>query len=1040
MTRVLAVVVARDGAKFLPRTLAGLRSQNLTPARIVGVDVASSDSSAAMLDSLAERVVKAPRRLDFGAAVSLGLEEAGGDEEWIWLLHDDVAPEPRALEELLAAAGSSDSIGILGPKLLGWDTPERLLEVGLTLGSDGSRHTGVAPGDIDQGQWDDTEDVLAVNTAGMLVRREIFDALGGFSPILARSFDDLEFCRRARLAGYRVRAVPAARARHAQAGSRGLRGQRPRPSEELAARWSNRILGSGRGRSVLVWLRVTLLGIFRGLYRLAAKEPRAAGEEFRAIGALPDRLPGIWSWRRNTRGAQRLSATVLAPLIADRRATRAAGRSLADPEEQAEEHRRETPGNTTGMVDSYSPLDPLGAPRRRLWTHPVAIVLMVLALVSVVSQYRLFGPGTPLGGALPATRVGATDLFAATVSGWQPFGLGQAVPADPLLAVLWPLSLLFFGNTPLALSVLWLLALPLAAGSAALAAGALTRRAWPRALAGAFWALAPTLLLALDDGRLGAVLGHIALPLLALGLVRARGAARSAKPGLAPGRGGLASHTAGAGAGLAAAVVAAGMPVLTVPIVLVILVIVLTAGRGRRLPMLWTALGLFAVIGPWLFAAVRDWPALLADPGILLQPRAGGAWQFLLVQPEVTDLGFLGPLAAAGAWVVVLAAAPLLLVALLALVRGDNGPLVWPIALVLAGLVVALASASLVTGADATALVSGYAGPGTAVVLLALLWLAAETVVPGGRFERPGRHRPFALAGTVLVSVSLVAMVAAGGLWSAGQLIGERGDVGRTGAPQLPALATDRYDGPLRQSTLVLRVDGDEVVGELRGPLGGTLLATSTIAAADQVEGAPGSQVPRGLDDAQRALGQAVATVTAGSGHDASPQLRDLGVGFIVIDDSRGEATTAEALGRSLDVTGGLNRLGETSSGTMWTVEGEGNAAPAYAVMATQDARLPLRIDAREVEVPEGSGDRTLYLAQRADPGWRATLEGRVLEAAPGGDWRQAWTVPEGGGTLTLEYRPFSTGLATIARAATLLVVLFVAIPLPGRRDERGTR
>ena len=77
------------------------------------------------------------------------------------------------------------------------------------------------------------------------------------------------------------------------------------------------------------------------------------------------------------------------------------------------------------------------------------------------------------------------------------------------------------------MAVLWLvlLALPLSGFAAWLAAGALTRRRWIRVVAGLAWAGAPMLLMAMGQGRLGALLVHVLLPLVMLGLIRAVGAA-----------------------------------------------------------------------------------------------------------------------------------------------------------------------------------------------------------------------------------------------------------------------------------------------------------------------------------------------------------------------------------------------------------------------------------------------------------------------------------------------------------------------------------
>ena len=90
---------------------------------------------------------------------------------WFWLLHDDSAPAEDCLERLLTAATNARSVGIVGPKQVGWDNPELLLEVGLRATASARRANDIVPGEVDQGQHDDRSDVLAVGTAGPCGRR-----------------------------------------------------------------------------------------------------------------------------------------------------------------------------------------------------------------------------------------------------------------------------------------------------------------------------------------------------------------------------------------------------------------------------------------------------------------------------------------------------------------------------------------------------------------------------------------------------------------------------------------------------------------------------------------------------------------------------------------------------------------------------------------------------------------------------------------------------------------------------------------------------
>src|SRR3954454_6183443 len=117
---VTAVVVSHDGAGWLPDCLAALDAQTCPPQRVAAVDTGSADDSATILRRTLGRgaVVTCPRETALGAAVQAGLDASAGraaaaDDpvtDWVWILHDDCAPDPEALQELLAAVEIAPSV------------------------------------------------------------------------------------------------------------------------------------------------------------------------------------------------------------------------------------------------------------------------------------------------------------------------------------------------------------------------------------------------------------------------------------------------------------------------------------------------------------------------------------------------------------------------------------------------------------------------------------------------------------------------------------------------------------------------------------------------------------------------------------------------------------------------------------------------------------------------------------------------------------------------------------------------------------------
>ncbi|GAA4130115.1 glycosyltransferase [Actinomadura keratinilytica] len=103
---VTAVVVTFNRRDLLAEALTALRAQTRAPDRIVVVDNASSDGTAAMVRDRFPGVdlLELPRNIGgaggFGAGMARALD---GPADLLWLLDDDTVPEPGALEALLAA-------------------------------------------------------------------------------------------------------------------------------------------------------------------------------------------------------------------------------------------------------------------------------------------------------------------------------------------------------------------------------------------------------------------------------------------------------------------------------------------------------------------------------------------------------------------------------------------------------------------------------------------------------------------------------------------------------------------------------------------------------------------------------------------------------------------------------------------------------------------------------------------------------------------------------------------------------------------------
>ncbi|WP_127841548.1 glycosyltransferase [Actinomyces wuliandei] len=457
---------------------------------------------------------------------------------WLWLLHDDSAPQQDCLRALLAAAANARSVGVVGPKQVSWDHPDQLLEVGLSTTASARRDNSIVPGEVDQGQYDDRSDVLAVGTAGALVARTVWDEVGGTAPWLGPFGDGLELSRAVRLRGYRVVVEPQAVLRHRRASYLGLRPARqparregaapvtdlPDPDPERSfrerreAQLTNWAAFSSRPVVLLlVWFM--LLGLARGLWRLVSKDPALARDEVAAACEVLGRASCVRSGRRRLSQHARVPRSALGRLYVPAARIRAARR------DQVRQERERAARSRAPSELEVRELAALASTRRRVLAALVLPVLVLAAagLSSVVLTRSVSG------GASAFLSTSWRELWEAAWSAWIPSGDGYPGGPSPLLAVLaLPMALgsLVGVDGDTGVHAFLVAAVPLAALGAWFAAGTVTRRAGLRWAAGLVWALTPNLLTAVGQGRMTAVLVHLVLPWLLLAVARALGADR----------------------------------------------------------------------------------------------------------------------------------------------------------------------------------------------------------------------------------------------------------------------------------------------------------------------------------------------------------------------------------------------------------------------------------------------------------------------------------------------------------------------------------
>ncbi|MET0449425.1 MAG: glycosyltransferase family 2 protein [Aeromicrobium sp.] len=739
-----AVLVAHNGARWLPKVLASFSHMFHAPTSWQVVDVGSTDGSLELLRESfgVERVTQAPAGTGFGDAVRLGLAELP-ETDWIWLLHDDASVLPGTLSGLLDTATSAPDIAAVGPKIREWPSLRRLLEVGLTITSTGVRETGLETGEPDAGQHDRPRDVLAVNTAGMLVRRDVWLELDGFDRHLPLYFDDIDFGWRLARAGHRTVTAPTAVMFHAESSRRGTRphaaGDVPHWEQRRAALYTL-LVNTPLTRFWWQYVRLFFGSLVRVVGLLIGKDPEAAGDELlalrstylRPVRLLRGRRRRARTSRRRHREIRGLFAPYWLPYQHGFDVVRETVMAVVKPEAVATVGRRSTapdqaPDEAVDLDDGPSLL------RRRPWLAVVA----ALFVLSFVAGRGLLGGGLN-GGALLRAPDAASGWWRLLFEGHHDVGLASdALP--PLFAL--PLAVV---STPvwfhpgLVVTVVMVFSVPLAALTAHRLGRQISDHRLPRIVWAVSYALAVVATGAVSQGRIGTVVALVILPIIVN-----TGWQLAEKPGWQ-----LALRL-----GIWISLASAFAPIVLVLGLAGLLVLWWSEGRWVRRQLVVAVITPLVLLGPWLVQrALRPW-RVWWEAGL---PLPGSA----TIQDVV--LGRAGGPGAAPAWLTV----GLLLLAVLALVPRSTRTgvhLAWLVALI--GLGIALAG-TVVTYSTPSAAVDVVPWVGVPTVLwigglATAVLLAVPAVGPGS-----GTSVPRAVLATATV-VALVLPVGTGVWWVA---------------------------------------------------------------------------------------------------------------------------------------------------------------------------------------------------------------------------------------------------------------------------------
>ena len=858
---VCAIVLAHDQPQFLDRVLTDLKNQSAVPSKILIVDTSKQES----ISNHGYEALKLDSKTGFASAIEAAVRHTSA-EGYLWILHDDSAPDPRALEYLLREVELSPSLAIVGPKQVDWDNPKIIKQLGLTLTRGGKLFSRVR-GEFDQGQHDHAEDVMAVGTAGALIKVGVYESLMGFdskAPVYAA---DVDFSIRARLSGFRVAVAPNAKVSHKMLSMQGARplswlGTNPataiRQAElHLALSYANPAL------FVLGWLLLLPAALINSVMLALRSRAYAITPEITASFLVFLNLGRVLSSR------SKIALTTSAKL-GSLSGLRATGQEVSNDNKKAKDEEVSTKllttyemGETEGLrVTANSGLVASGA----IWW---ALGLTALNFPWVPTNVAVSGSGvSPLSS-------NWLEIFGQAGSNSHSIGLGFVGAADPWV---WALSLLsapLFFLPSLAVTLFVFLATPIAFIGAFKLSELVSSKNLVRIVTSLSFAMWPSLTSALSEAKFSQVMAVALLPWLLYSL------ARVARIGQKDSTRFPRTHV-GIGAVLLA-MIASSSPVLGA--LLLALVITTAILRPTKIvPLVSTTLLAIAWFLPLVIerASAGNWLSLLLDPGFSVADSLEANWK----------LAFFGFGFDSLSWGLLITV-PLLIFALLALLApklGNTLPL-WAVALV------ALSTSWLVVGVDFD-LGNGSSIGIDVTALLGLFGLALALLLA---------H----LASTsLLLRVSSLSTVALLGIVPAVfQMATSPPEVSYSDGRIVPSII--QAEVGVGNYWRTLKLESTTEGGLVAQVFTGDGVKLNNISSGYKISSTTNPEVNPDYQE----LGQLVANLASANGAEIFPTLEKFGIGYILVNPANRNLQLA------LDSTRELESIGVTDFGQLWKVE-----------------------------------------------------------------------------------------------------------------------
>lgn len=211
--QVTLLILNYNGIQYIKNCLYSVLATNYPNFQVTVIDNASTDGSAEFIEENYPEVKLIKFKENYGFAKAYNLALKSVKSKYIGLLNNDIEVEPDWLEKLIFHMEKDEKVAAANPKMLFIQDRKRINAAGGCCDIYGVGWNR-GNGERDKGQYDKVEEVFYANGAAMLIREKAWREVGPFDERYFLYGEDLDWCWRARLKGYKILYVPEAKVYH----------------------------------------------------------------------------------------------------------------------------------------------------------------------------------------------------------------------------------------------------------------------------------------------------------------------------------------------------------------------------------------------------------------------------------------------------------------------------------------------------------------------------------------------------------------------------------------------------------------------------------------------------------------------------------------------------------------------------------------------------------------------------------------------------------------------------------------------------------